>query len=314
MSCASDELGQVLGASGWLTGEAAAGYTRDWLGRFAAEPLGVARPDSTEAVAATLALCHRHGISVTPQGGNTGLNGGSIPDQRHDGKSIILQTGRLRTVESIDPAGRTVQVQAGVVLQQLHDALAQHDLQLPMHLGSQGSAQIGGLLATNAGGSHVLRYGMMSDLCLGLEVVLPDGRIWHGDRALLKDNTGYALKRLFAGAEGTLGVITRAILRVFPAPVQRTTALLAVGSLHDAVRVCQTLRQEAGDLVSALEFMTATGFDMLASALPEIARPLEETPAVALLVELDTSSRLIPLDDILSQLLEACLELSLIHI
>jgi len=229
-------------------------------------------------------VCAEHDLTVTPQGGNTGLVGGGVPGTTDARRSIILQLGRLQQIHDIDAVNRTVTVDAGVVLQSLHDSLSEQGLHLPMHLGSQGTAQIGGLLSTNAGGSHVLRYGMMESFVLGLDVVLADGSRWQGDRALLKDNAGYPLRRLFCGAEGTLGVITRAVLRVYPKPVATSTALLAFNDLQAAVGVGARLRSAAGDLVSALEFMTDVGIDLLQAHVDGITVPFDPLPAVLLLV------------------------------
>ena len=220
-----DELSNLLGPKGWVPGTEAASWQRDWLNRYGAAPLGVARPASTSDVSAVLAACHRSGVPVVPQGGNTGLCGGAVLGQAG---GVILSLARMAAMGAPDPANGSVLVEAGLVLARLHQALDESGMMFPLHLGSEGSAQIGGLIGTNAGGSHAFRFGMMTDLVLGLEVVLADGTVWDGLRAVQKDNAGYALRRLFCGSEGTLGVVTRAILKLSPAPRQRATAFLAL--------------------------------------------------------------------------------------
>src|SRR5690606_22590948 len=202
----------------------------------------------------------------------------------------------------------TATVEAGVVLATLHQALSEHGLVFPRHLGAEGSTQIGGLVGTNAGGSHAMRFGMMQDLVLGLEVVLPDGTVWDGARALIKDNAGYQLRRLFCGSEGTLGIVTKAVLRLFPAPVARATALLALPDLEAAQRTGAMLRHHAGEFVTALEFFGELGLSLAVKHVGGLARPLE-TPAPAyLLVEIATSIPSIALSDILERALEAAFE------
>lgn len=302
----------ALDPKAWLSGSESSSYTSDWLSKFHSSPIGVARPKSAQEVAAIVQLCQQHSVTITPQGGNTGMVGGSVPSSTDNRHSIVLQMGRMNSILDIDTEAGTIKVESGVVLQQLHDAVTELGWHLPMHLGSQGSAQIGGLLSTNAGGSHVLRYGMMQDLTLGLEAVLPDGQIWAGDRSLLKDNVGYPLKRLFCGAEGTLGIITKAVLKLVPKPVSQVTALLSCESLEQALQAAVQIRRDAGELVSALEFMSATSFELLQQYIPSIPIPLEPTPAVALLVEIDTSSPYIDVATLFENTLEALLSKSLV--
>ncbi|MDO5613878.1 MAG: FAD-binding oxidoreductase [Paracoccus sp. (in: a-proteobacteria)] len=281
----TDPFMALLGPSGWRpAGSDMTGFSRDWLDRYGDAPIGIALPASTAEVAQVVALCAAQRISVTPQGGNTGLNGGSVlsPGQR----GIILSLARMNRVHSIDPVGMTVTVDAGVVLQALHDAVAPHGLMFPLHLGSEGSAQIGGLIATNAGGSLAMRYGMMDAQVLGLEAVLPDGRIWDGMRALIKDNTGLQLRRLFCGAEGRLGVVTRAILRLEPAPKAFATALLALSDLDAALHLGARARAEAGDRLMAMEFFSETGLEMLLHHMPQMLRPTEAHGPFYVLLEL----------------------------
>ncbi|MDT1064253.1 FAD-binding oxidoreductase [Paracoccus sp. CPCC 101403] len=264
-------------------------HARDWLDRHGETPLGVALPATTSEVAAVLTLAREMGLTVTPQGGNTGLNGGSVLSAQAQG--IILSLARMIRIHVIDPIGMTATVDAGVVLQNLHDAVGEQGLMFPLHLGSEGSAQIGGLIATNAGGSLAARYGMIEAQVLGLEVVLPDGSVWDGMRALIKDNAGLQLRKLFCGAEGRLGVVTRAILRLHPAPRAKATALLAVADLETALKLGADLRREAGEMLVATEFFSETGFEMLLRHVPALSRPIKANGPFFLLVELASSCK-----------------------
>ena len=303
-SALDDALSERLGAAGWLT-ENVDGYARDWLGRVAHRPLGVARPADTGQVAAVLQLAGRHGTSVTPQGGNTSLCAGAVPDAPG---AIVLSLERMNTIESVDADGLNTTVQAGVVLAELHARLADEALAFPLHLGAEGSARIGGLISTNAGGSHAARHGLMADRVLGLEIVLPDGQVWNGLRAVQKDNAGYALKRLFCGAEGTLGVITRAVLSLTPVPRRRTTALLACPNLAAATRTARALSRQLGELVDALEFFTDTGLGWALTHVEGLSWPLDERATAYVLVELAATAEGLPLDELLEQGLERAMQ------
>ncbi len=297
----------LLGANGWLTSDDAAQYGEDWLKKEPSKPLGVARPGTTEAVAGVVRLCAEHNLSLTPQGGNTGLVLASTPRQT-DARAVVLSLERLNDIRSIDVVGQTVSVEAGVVLNSLQEACAQHQLTLPMHLGSGGSAQIGGLISTNAGGTHAFRDGMMADLVFGLEVVLPSGDVWRGNRAMLKDNAGYPLRRLFCGAEGTLGVITAATLKLKPRPHQTETLLLACPTLESAQHIVSHGRRIAGALLSAAEFMDETGLYLVASHCSHVANPLEKVAKITLLLEFESPSSQIPLDDAVQNIVTSALE------
>jgi FAD/FMN-containing dehydrogenase len=297
---------ECLGERGWLTGaEDIAASSRDWLDRYGGLPLGLARPASTEEVAAVVRLCAAHGVPVVPQGGNTGLNGGSVA--AGDG-SVIVSLVRMNRILSVDAVDFTATVEAGVVLGALHEALADRDLAFPMHLGAEGSARIGGLIGTNAGGSHAMRFGMMQDLVLGLEVVLPEGTVWDGARALIKDNAGYQLRRLFCGAEGTLGIVTKAVLRLFPAPCGRSAALLALADFEAAQRVGALLRARAGEFLTSIEFFGEFGLVLALAHVEGLARPLETAGPVYVLVEIASSIPGIALDAILENALAAAFE------
>lgn len=303
------ELATVLGPRGWIARQDSAPWSRDWLDRYGTLPLGVARPASTAEVAAVMAAAHRRGVVVVPQGGNTGLCGASVLDAPG---GLILNLSRMTRMQPPDPAGDSLLVEAGLVLARLHEALEGTGLAFPMHLGAEGSAQIGGLIGTNAGGSQAFRYGTMQDLVLGLEVVLPDGTIWNGLRAVQKDNAGYQLRKLYCGAEGTLGIVTRAVLRLHPAPRRRTTALLVLPSFAAAVSLGALVRTEAGEFLQAMEFFSDTGLTLALQHVPGLIWPLESRAEACLLLELGAGSSLVPLDEIMTRLLEQGLAAGLI--
>ncbi|MGB0901320.1 FAD-binding oxidoreductase [Halocynthiibacter sp.] len=309
LSSLQEDLARLLGAKGWLTDDIGI-YQTDWLKMHAHQSLGVARPQTTQDVSAIMRLAQAADVPVTPQGGNTSLCAGAVPGA---GGHIILSMSRMNQIETVDTEGFTCITGAGVVLGDLHDLLAKSDLSFPLHLGSGGSAQIGGLIATNAGGSHALRYGMMQDLVLGLEVVLPDGRVWNGLRPLIKDNAGYQLRRLFCGSEGTFGIVTRAALRLYPAARNKATALLAVQDYETLVQLGRNLRQTLGEFISALEFFCDAGLDMLLHHVRGVEYPLETRHPHYLLVELSSTSSAIDLSDLLEDCLGQAFETGLIR-
>lgn len=304
-----DELRACLGEKGWIAGADAAPWQRDWLNRHGEAPLGVARPASTDEVSHVLALCHAHGAAVVPQGGNTGLCGASVLGRAG---GVILSLSRMASIGAVDVAGGSVEVEAGVILARLHEVLEGTGQMFPLHLGAEGSAQIGGLIGTNAGGSHAFRFGMMADLVLGLEVVLADGTVWNGLRGVQKDNAGYALRRLFCGSEGTLGIVTRAVLKLHPAPHRRATALLAVPDAAAAVAFGAMLRAEAGEFLTGLEFFSDIGLAMALRHVSGLGFPLETRAAFYLLVEAASGSDRVPLDAILEGVLETGMEAGLV--
>lgn len=295
------ELAAILGPKGWVPGSEARPWSRDWLDRYGQPPLGVARPNTTDEVSRVMAACHAAGVPVVPQGGNTGLCGGAVAGRPG---AVILSLSRMAAIGTPDPASGTVTVEAGVILATLHAALEGTEMTFPLHLGAEGSAQIGGLIGTNAGGSHAFRHGMMSDLVLGLEVVLPDGRVWNGMRAVLKDNAGYALRKLFCGAEGTLGVVTRAVLRLAPRPRARATVLLCLPGMGAMVAFGGRLRADLGDVLTGMEFFSDLGLDLALRHVPGLAWPLDSRAGVYLLVEVASTSPRVPLDEMLSDTLE----------
>jgi FAD/FMN-containing dehydrogenase len=245
-------LGGIVGAANVLTApEDTKPYYTDWRRQYSGTADCVVRPASTAEVAAVVSLCHREDVAIVPQGGNTGLVGGSVPTGAR--REIVLSLARMNRIRSLDALNDTVTVEAGCVLAALQQAAAGAGRLFPLSLAAEGSCQIGGNLSTNAGGVNVLRYGTAREQVLGLEVVLPDGRVWEGLRGLRKDNTGYDLKQLFLGAEGTLGVITAAVLRLFPRPTATATAWIALDHPRAAVELLGVLRTRLGDRISAFE-------------------------------------------------------------
>jgi FAD/FMN-containing dehydrogenase len=270
-----DRLRSIVGPQGYLDQPAdVAPYTTDHRKLYrGATPL-VLRPDSTQQVAEILKVCNEARIGVVPVGGNTGYCGGTAPSE--DGSQIVLSLARMRRVRAVDPHNYTMIVEAGCVLADVQAAAAAADRLFPLSLGSEGSCQIGGNLSTNAGGTAVLRYGMMRDLVLGLEVVLPDGRILDALKSLRKDNTGYDLRDLFIGAEGTLGVITAAAIKLFSRPATVVTAFVAVPDPQAAVALLSRLRAASGDLVSTFELVPRIGIDLVTQHIPKTSDPFDE--------------------------------------
>ncbi|MGQ3050562.1 MAG: FAD-binding oxidoreductase [Roseateles sp.] len=287
----SDFLGALherLGEAGLLVGGDLAAYENDWRKRYAGKALAVARPASTEEVAAVMRLCHEHRMPVVPQGGNTGLVGGSTPDD--SGRQLVLNLARMKRVRSIDVVNASLTAEAGCVLADVQAAAAQAGLLFPLSLAAEGSCTLGGNLATNAGGTQVLRYGNARDLCLGLEVVTATGEIWHGLSGLRKDNTGYDLRDLFIGSEGTLGVITAATMKLHPQPRERLTALAACASLDAAVALLGLARERAGDALTGFEVMNRASLALVARELPQLAQPLPAAEWTVLLELSDAES------------------------
>lgn len=247
----------------------------------------VVRPATTAELAQVVATCAAARIPIVPQGGNTGLCGGAAPHE--DGSEIIVSLGRMNKVRAIDPVNFTITVEAGCILADVQRIAAENNCLFPLSLGAEGSCQIGGNLATNAGGINVLRYGNARDLVLGLEVVLPDGRIWNGLRALGKDNTGYALRQLFVGSEGTLGIITAAVLKLFPRPTETATAFCAVSNLEDATKLLNRARALSGDAVTAFELIPRIGLEMCMRHIAGVSDPLQSPSPWYVLIEFSTS-------------------------
>lgn len=259
-------------------------YTVDFWRQYRGRAAAVLRPASTAEVAAVVAEAARHRVPLVPQGGNTGLVHGGVPDA--SGRQVVLSLERMNRIRTIDPRGEHMVVEAGCTLEAVQRKAAEIGRLFPLTLGSQGSCQIGGNIATNAGGVHVLRYGMMRELVLGLEVVLADGRVWDGLKSLRKDNTGYDLKQLFIGSEGTLGVITAAALRLFPAPKERATVWLGVEHPGLALDVFELFRDKAGEAIASFELLSGLGVEAACTHLAGVRRPLAEPHPWHLLVEL----------------------------
>ncbi|MCW3842100.1 FAD-binding oxidoreductase [Micromonospora yasonensis] len=280
-----DRLRQVVGPTAAISDpDDMSGYLTDWRGAYRGRAAAVVRPGNTDEVAAVVALCAEAGVGVVPQGGNTGLCGGAVPDL--SGRQVVLSLTRMRRVRDLDVANQTITVEAGAVLRSVQEAAAAAGRLFPLSLGAEGSCTIGGNLATNAGGTGVLRYGTMRDLTLGLEVVLPDGRIWNGLRGLRKDNTGYDLKQLFIGAEGSLGVITAAVLKLFPAVRSRATAWVALPDPQAAVDLIGLLRELAGDRLTAFELMSRQSVAFVLRHVPGARDPFGDPHPWYALVEL----------------------------
>ncbi len=280
-----ERLKAAVGPKGYTTDpDEIAPLCQSWRDNWRGWVPMVVRPANTAEVAAVVAICAETGTPMVPQGGNTGLTGGSQP---HDtGTEIILSTTRMNRVREIDTVNNTMTVDAGCILASLQTAASDADRLFPLSLAAEGSCQIGGNLSTNAGGTQVLRYGNARNLVLGLEVVLPDGRIWDGLRGLRKDNTGYDLKQLFIGAEGTLGIITAAVLKLFPKPTEIQTALVAVPDPAASLSLLSRATEAVGEQVTAFELIQRRAIDFVLSNVPGVPDPLEQSYPWYVLMEI----------------------------
>ena len=303
-------LGRDLSAALVLTGPQTDIYCRDWHGDVQTGAMAVLRPRTTQEVSACVRAAHGLGIGVVPQGGRTGLVLGAVPDT--PARQVVLSLERLNRIRRIDADDFTAEVEAGAVLQTIKDTLAEAGLFFPLALGSQGSCQLGGNLSTNAGGLNVLRYGMTRDLVLGLEVVLPDGQVLDLLSRLRKDNRGIDLKQLFIGAEGTLGVITAATLKLSPLPDQSVTALLAMDRLEDAITLFRLARRQCCDLMSAFEFMPPLAFTLAQEAMPDLTLPLAAEAPAYVLMEL-SGSGLVDIPALMDRFLEGAFAQGLVR-
>ncbi len=288
-SALRERLTEIVGAAGVLTEPAdMAPFLVDERARYRGATPAVVRPSTTEEVARVVALCAAEKIPIVPQGGNTGLCGGATPHP--GGRELVVSLARLNRVREVDPLNYTITVEAGVILADVQKAAAEADRLFPLSLGGEGTARIGGNLSTNAGGTGVLRYGNARDLALGLEVVLPDGRVWDGLSALRKDNTGYDLKHLFIGAEGTLGIITAAVLKLFPRPHAVETALVALDDPAAAVALLARARAATGDRVTAFELILRLPFELVLAEIPGTRDPFAGRHPCYVLAELSAGA------------------------
>ena len=275
----------AVGATHVLTApEDQAPYLTDWRKRYSGRARAVLRPANAGEVRALVQLCNAHGVPIVPQGGNTGLCGGATPDM--EGRSVVISLQRMQHVRAVDAINNTITVDAGCILANVQQAAADADRLFPLSLAAEGSCTIGGNLATNAGGTAVLRYGNARELCLGIEAVLPNGELWNGLRGLRKDNTGYDLRDLLIGAEGTLGIITGAMLKLFPQPRAQVTALAALQSPRQALAFLSLAQGHAGTLLTGFELMSAFCLDLVRKHYPQLRVPFTQAYPQYVLLEL----------------------------
>lgn len=300
-------LAAILGPAGLLT-EAAdtAAYAEDWRRLYQGRTAAVLRPAGTAELAQAVRACAEAGIALVPQGGNTSMVGGAVPAE--DGSQLVLSLARMNRIRDLDPIDQTLTIEAGATLKAAQDAAEQAGCLLPLSIGSEGTAQVGGILSTNAGGNNTVRYGNARDMVLGLEVVLADGTVWNGLRRLRKDNTGYCLRQLFVGAEGTLGIITAAVLKLVPRPAQTEVAFCAVASPEAALALFTRFHRHDPAAVSAFEYMSGLGMDFVLKHIPGASLPLAERAAHYALIELATPRPGRDLRENLESVLEAALE------
>jgi FAD/FMN-containing dehydrogenase len=304
-------LCNVVGTAHVLTGADAAPFLTDWRKRFTGNALAVVRPANTQEVAAVVAFCARTQTPIVPQGGNTGLVGGATPDT--SGKALVISLARLNAVRSIDTANNTLIAQAGCTLQAVQEAAAAQQRLFPLSLAAQGSATIGGNLSTNAGGTQVLRYGNARELCLGLEVVTPQGEVWNGLNSLRKNNTGYDLRDLFIGAEGTLGIITAAALKLFAMPRAQVTALAALDTVEDAVALLLLAQEHCGPMLTAFELFSDFCLQLVEKHVPGQRAPFAHQHVHYALLEISDHEDATHAQSLLESLMQTALERGLIQ-
>ncbi len=285
-------------------------YVNDWRDQWHGKAAAVVKPATTDEVARVVSLLAGARVPMVPQGGNTSMCGGSVPDG--SGTQVVINLSRMNRVRNVDVDNNTMTVEAGAVLANLQQVADENGRFFPLSLGAEGSCEIGGNLSTNAGGTAVLRYGNTRDMVLGLEVVLPDGRIWNGLRSLRKDNTGYDLKHLFVGAEGTLGIITAAVLKLFPKPRSRATSWVAVENPSAAVALLSLLRETCGERISGYELIARICVDLVLRHMSASRDPLPQRHPWYVLVELSDSSEGNTLDVLLQDALEDAAEAGLV--
>ncbi|PVB62997.1 FAD-binding oxidoreductase [Labrenzia sp. 011] len=308
----ADRFAEMIGAAHVLTNpDDQAPFLTEWRDLYQGVTPMVLRPGSAQEVSAVMTYAHEQGLKIVPQGGNTGLVGGQIPQETGD--EIVLSLSRLNKIRSVDPAGFTITVEAGVVLETLQNEAEKVDRLFPLSLGSQGSCQIGGNISTNAGGTAVLSYGNTRDLVLGLEVVLPTGEIWNGLRTLRKDNTGYDLKQLFIGGEGTLGIITAAALKLFPKPKKLEAAFIGLPNPQAALKLFSLAKGQAGPVLTGFEIMPRIGIEFCLRHLEGSRDPLEGTHPWYILMELSSASDAFPVRDLMESILGEAFEAGLVE-
>jgi D-lactate dehydrogenase (cytochrome) len=304
-------LRPLLDPNGLLTDPGdMAPYLEEERGLYQGRALAVARPSSTEQVAAVVRFCAAHCLAIVPQGGRTGLVGGGVPFEH--GGELVLSLERMNRIRAFDPINYTMTVEAGCILQTVQEQAEAGGCLFALSLAAEGSCQIGGNLSTNAGGVNVLRYGTAREQVLGLEVVLPDGEVWDGLRILRKDNTGYDLKDLFIGAEGTLGIITAAVLKLFPRPAETATALAALGDVDTVLAVLSRARATSGDAVTAFELIPRIGLEM-GVRHRNVVDPFEAAHPWYALIELSSSRRGSSLREALERMLGEAFEAGIIE-
>jgi FAD/FMN-containing dehydrogenase len=312
VSALIDALRVAVGTPHVLSAGDLSAWEVDWRKRYRGRALAVVRPGNTAEVEAVLRACATHRAAVVPQGGNTGLVGASVPDD--SGTQVLLSLTRLNRIRAIDTANLTLTAEAGCILQSVQEVAATQGLLFPLSLAAEGSCTIGGVLAANAGGTQVLRYGNARELCLGLEVVTPDGQVWEGLAGLRKDNTGYSLRDLYIGSEGTLGVITAATLKLFPRPAAVMTALAGCASLAAASALLQLAQARLGPGLTGFEAMGEFALSLVERHFPQLRRPLAPNPAAPWTVLLEQSDSESPehARTLFEGLLETALERELI--
>ena len=300
-----DGLAQIIGSDNILSDPAqSAAYLEEPRGLFASDCLAIVKPASTEQVSACVKLCSAQNISIVPIGGNTGLCGGAVANSRQ----IILSLERLNNIRQIDTQNYSITVESGCILENIQSTAEDHNRLFPLSLGAQGSCQIGGNLATNAGGINVLHYGNARDLCLGIEVVLPSGEIYADLGGLRKDNTGYSLKHLFIGSEGTLGIITAATLKLFPKPVESVTALIALSDIPAAIALYDTVREASSDRVTTFELIPQIAIEFTSRHYADQTAPFDTPHAWYVLVVIHSTHPEPALADAFSNALETAFE------
>jgi FAD/FMN-containing dehydrogenase len=285
-------------------------YLTDWRKRFTGKALAVLLPGTSAEVASIVRLCAQHHVSIVPQGGHTGFCGGATPD--NSGKQIILNLKRMNQIREIDIANQTITLEAGCILQSVQVMAAEQGFLFPLSLGAEGSCMIGGNLATNAGGTNVLRYGNTRDLCLGLEVVTATGEIWNGIKGLRKDNTGYDLRDLFIGSEGTLGIITAAVMKLYPLPISQWTTLVACENITSSIALLNLFQKRANSLLTGFEMMTQESLELNEKHFPHMANPLQGKPPCTILIELSDHESEAHVKQLLEMILEEAFESQLI--